>query len=248
MAWPFQPAQGGPMLEKFGSQSGYDGTFHHVPVISSTVTDEAKYYIADDFETEAEFLDYLHNISPALTQDDLDQLAALYPDPATDPGSPYAGSPNSTQYNRLAAALSDYAYICPGQETAYRAATAGVPTWKARFDTNNSFPAWQGIPHTADTKYAWNDPSVQHPDVGLVYSGYLTSFVATGDPNARRYPGSPEWPAYEPATGDEGSDGTPTPNQLLIRADNQTKVEPDDIRTEACLYWRDPERAPRLNK
>ena len=73
------------MLEKFGSQSGYDGTFHHVPVISSTVTDEAKYYLVDDYETNADFLDYLANISPALTEDDLDQLAALYPDPATNP-------------------------------------------------------------------------------------------------------------------------------------------------------------------
>ncbi|WQF76476.1 Putative carboxylesterase, type B, carboxylesterase type B, active, alpha/Beta hydrolase [Colletotrichum destructivum] len=245
LTWPFQPTQGGPLLEKFGSQSGYDETFFKVPVITSTVTDEAKYYMAGDKETNDEFLDYLHNISPALNATDLDLLAALYPDPATHPDSPFANSPNSTQYNRLSAAWSDYGYICPGQETAYRASLAGVPTWKLRFNTNNSWPEWRGIPHTADTKYTWDEPVVQHPDVSHIYHGYLSSFVLSGDPNTHRFPGSPEWPNYEPAG--YGLDSEPA-LQLVVQPNNGTKVEKDDIRREACLYWRDPERAPRLNK
>ncbi|KAL0932120.1 Acetylcholinesterase 1 [Colletotrichum truncatum] len=245
LTWPFQPTQGGPLLEKFGSQSGYDGTFFHVPTITSTVNDEAKYYMSGDKETNEEFLDYLHNISPALNSTDLDLLAELYPDPATHPDSPFANSPNSTQYNRLSAAWSDYAYICPGQETAYRASLADVPTWKLRFNTNNSWPAWRGIPHTADTKYTWDEPNVQYPEISHVYHGYLSSFVLSGDPNTHRFPGSPEWPNYKP-TG-YGLESEPA-LQLVVQPNNGTKVEADDIRREACLYWRDPERAPRLNK
>lgn len=240
ITWPFQPVQGGPMLEKFGSQSGYDETFYHVPVISSTTTNEGKYYLPGDLETNDEFLDFLHNTSPALNSTDLELLESLYPDPATDPDSPFANSPNSTQYERLAAAWSDYAYICPGQETAYRASSAGIPTWKLRFNTNNSFPAWQGIPHTSDTKYTWNEPDVQYPEISHIYHAYLASFVASGDPNKHRYPGSPEWSTYEPS-------GHTLPSQLVVHPDD-TKIESDAIRTEACLYWRDPERAPRLNK
>lgn len=145
MTWPFQPTQGGALLEKFGSRSGYDGTFFHVPTISSTTTDEGKFYVPGTFETNEQFLDYLHNISPALNATDIQLLADLYPDPATHADSPFAGSPNSTQYNRLSAAWSDYAYICPGQETAYRVSTSGVPVWKLRFDTPNFQPAWQGM-------------------------------------------------------------------------------------------------------
>lgn len=245
MTWPFQPVQGGPFLEKFGSQSGYDGTFFHVPVISSTTTDEGKYYMPGDFETNEEFLDYMHNISPALNSTDIALLEALYPDPATDPTSPFANSPNSTQYNRLSAAWSDYGYICPGQETAYRTSLAGVPTWKARFNTNNSWPAWRGIPHTSDTKYTWDEPNVQYPETSHVYHGYLSSFVAVGNPNTYRYPGSPEWPNYTPSG--YGIDSEPA-LQLVVQANNDTTVEKDNIRREACLYWRDPERAPRLNK
>lgn len=244
ITWPFQPVQGGPLLEKFGSQSGYDGTFHKVPILSSTVSDEGKYYTIGTLETNKEFLDFMHNISPELNETDIALLDSLYPDPSADASSPYANSPNSTQYNRLSAAFSDFAYICPGQETAYRVSTAGVPTWKLRFNTNNSYPAWQGIPHTSDTKYTWNEPSVQYPEISHVYHAYLASFVATGDPNTLKYPGSPEWPQYTP-TG-YGLDSEPA-LQLLVQP-NGTTVEKDEIRREACLYWRDPERAPRLNK
>ncbi|KAI6380650.1 hypothetical protein MCOR25_001585 [Pyricularia grisea] len=245
LTWPFQPVEGGPLLEKFGSQSGYDQTFHKVRTITSSTTDEAKYYIPGTFETDKEFIDYLANISPALNATDLALLAKLYPDPATNPDSPFANSPNSTQYNRLAAAWSDYAYICPSQETGYRASLASVPTWKLRFDTNASWPAWRGIPHTSDTRYTWADPTTQHPDVSHIYHAYLASFVTAGDPNTHRWEGSPEWPAYKPAG--YGLDSEPA-SQLVVRPDQGTKVEKDDIRREQCLFWRDPERAPRLNK
>ncbi|KAL2113923.1 hypothetical protein VUR80DRAFT_1776 [Thermomyces stellatus] len=240
LTWPFQPTQGGPLLEKFGSQSGQDGTFFHVPTITSTTTDEGKFYVPGDLETNEEFLDFLHNISPALNGTDLKLLEALYPDPAADAGSPFANSPNSTQFDRIAAAWSDYAYICPGQETAHVASSAGVPTWKLRFDTNDSWPAWQGIPHTADTKYTWDEPTVQYPKISHVYHAYLASFVVSGDPNKHRYPGSPEWPTYQP--------GQDTPGSQLVVNPDKTGVELDDNRAEACLYWRSFERAPRLNK
>ncbi|ORY66132.1 para-nitrobenzyl esterase [Pseudomassariella vexata] len=245
MTWPFQPTLGGPLLEKPGSQSGYDGTFFHVPTITSTVTDEGKYYLPGTLETNSDFLDYMSNCSPQLNTTDLSLLDSLYPDPATDSASPFAHSPNSTQYNRLVAAWSDYAYICPGQETAYRASTAGVPTWKLRFNTNSSWPAWQGIPHTSDTKYTWDEPTTQYPEVGHVYHAYLASFVVSGDPNTYRYSGSPEWPNYVPTSyGLEAE----APLQLVVQPGNGTVVERDALRREACLYWRDPERAPRLNK
>jgi acetylcholinesterase len=244
VTWPFQPTQGGPLFEKFGSQSGLDGTFFHVPMISSTVTDEGKLYLPGDLETNEEFLEYLQTGSPGLNSTDLELLSSLYLDPATDPSSPFVNSPNSTQYNRLAAAWSDYGYICPGQETSYRTSTAGVPTWKLRFNTPNFTPAWKGIPHTSDTKYTWNEPSTQYPEVSHIYHAYLSSFVTTGDPNAYRYEGSPEWPNYEPSG--YGLDSEPAV-QVAVHP-NGTVVEKDNIRRAGCLFWRDPERAPRLNK
>lgn len=248
--WAFQPVQGGSLFEKSGSTSGIDGTFFHVPVISTSVTNEARLWETGTFETNEEVLDFLQNVSPALNQTDKKLIEELYPDPPQYADSPYTNSPNSTQYARFQAAMSDYAYICPGQETAYRTSSAGVPTWKLRFNTNNTFPSWQGIPHTADTAYTWNEPTTQYPLVGKIHHRYLASFVLTGNPNTYRLEGSPEWPQYEPA----GYDVTTKPGkQLLVQPGpggngSATQIEDDVIRREQCLFWRDPERAPRLNK
>ncbi|KAI6784139.1 uncharacterized protein J7T54_004685 [Emericellopsis cladophorae] len=242
LTWPFQPAQGGFLIEKFGSQSGYDGTFFHVPTITTTTTNEGRAFTPGNLETNEEWLDYLHNISPDLTDDDLALLEDLYPDPVTEPDSPYAHSPLSTQYERISAAWSDYAYLCPSQETAQVVSRAGVPVYKLRFNTNQTFPAWQGIPHSADTMYTWDDPEVQHPEIGEMYHAYLASFVASGDPNTHRRKGTPKWPLYEPQQG-----GNKMPKQLVVQPGN-TKVERDDVRTNACQFWRDPARQSRLNK
>ncbi|KAI0388074.1 alpha/beta-hydrolase [Hypomontagnella monticulosa] len=242
--WPFQPTQGGPMLEKFGSQSGYDETFFHVPTLTTTVTDEGRFTVPGNMKTNDEFLNYMRITAPLLNAEDLKLLESLYPDPATDVMSPFKDSPRGIQYARLAAAWSDFGYICPGQETAYRVSLAGIPTWKARFNTNNSFASWRGIPHAADGRYTWPEPKVQHPEIGHVHHGYLSSFVTTGDPNTHRYTGAPEWPKYEP----EGYGLDSKPALQLVIQPGDTKVEADDIRRDACLFWRDPERAPRLNK
>ncbi|KAI9737413.1 MAG: hypothetical protein M1834_009567 [Cirrosporium novae-zelandiae] len=245
ITWPFQPTLGGALLEKPGSVSGIEGTFYKLPVITTSTTDEGKYYTPGDLITNDQFLDYMHNISPGLNATDIDLLDELYPDPVAYPEtSPYINSPNSTQYNRVSAAWTDYGYVCPGQETAYRTSTANVPTWKLRFNTNNSFPAWQGIPHTSDTKYTWNAPDVQYPNnVSHILHGYFASFVATGNPNTLRWGNSPKWPNYHSGYGLNTTAG----QQILI-SPNETKVEPDIIRREQCLFWRDPLRASRLNK
>ncbi|KAM0287719.1 hypothetical protein ACHAQH_000250 [Verticillium albo-atrum] len=224
ITWPWQPVKNGALFEKPGSQSGYDKTFFRVPTLATSATDEAKGFIPGTLETEAEFLEFMKTSAPGLTDGDLQLMAKLYPDPVTDASSPYANSPNSTQYNRLAAAWTDFAYRCPVQETAA--------------------PAWQGIPHAIDRTYAWNDPSVQYPEQGRVFHAYLASFVLSGDPNKYRYQGTPTWPRYTPSG--YGVESAPA-SQLVVQPDGPA-VEEDDVRREQCLFWRDPERAPRLNK
>lgn len=237
ITWPFQPTLGGPLLERPGSKSGIDGTFYHIPVITTNVPDEAKLYTYGNLTTNDEFLNFISNQLPGLNATDMAEVETLYPDPLTNSASPYTNSPNSTQYNRLSAACTDHMYVCPGQETAFRTSSASVPTYKLRFATNNSFPSWQGIPHTADTKYTWADPKTQYPGVGHVLLSYFASFVVTGDPNKLRAEGTAEWPVYQPVGG----------KQLVIER-NATRMEEDVIRKEQCAFWRDPERAPRLNR
>ncbi|KAI0584564.1 PnbA Carboxylesterase type B [Pyrenophora tritici-repentis] len=246
ITWPFQPTRGGPLLEQSGSLSGQNKQFYRIPTITTNVPDEAKYYTSGNLTKNAEFLAFMKNLIPGLTPDDLSDLETLYPDPASDINGPYAHSPNSTQYNRISAALTDYMYVCAGQETAIRMSSAGVPVYKLVFAVNNTFPAWKGIPHTADTKYTWAEPSgaggVQYPDVGKeLLNAYFSDFVALGgDPNKGNRTGVPVWPRYV--------QGEIPGLQLRMEPFGNSRVEGDGIRRKMCEWWRSEERAGRLEK
>ncbi|KAI1641591.1 alpha/beta-hydrolase [Daldinia loculata] len=247
LSWPFQPTLGGPLLERPGSQSGVEGTFHHLPAITSYVTDEGKFYTPAIHNTNDDFLSFMYAMSPYLNYTDIALLNELYPDPTRHPDSPWANSPNSTQYNRLSAAWSDMAYICPSRETAFRTSTAGVPTWRLHFNTPNhplEYQAWRGIPHTSDSAYAYDSPGVAFPQTAHIYHAYLASFVATGNPNSARLEGTPEWPQYLASE----TCGVARPKQLLINPGVYTTVEEDSVRISQCEFWNDLDRAKRLNK
>ena len=250
IAWPFQPTRGGPLLEQAGSKTGINNQFFKIPTITTNVRDEAKYYSPGDIETSDQFLKFFKNLIPDLTPQDLSSLDVLYPDPSNDPKghySPYAFSPISTQYDRLSAALTDYMYACAGQETAMRMSAAGAPVFKMHFTVNNTFPAWKGIPHTADTKYTWGEESgvngVAHPEIGKLLATYFADFVAFGDPSGGNRLGVPKWPKYV----DNSTQGLPG-LQLRMEAFGNTRVEGDSIRRTQCEWWRDEARAVRLEK
>lgn len=244
--WPWQPSIGGPLIEKAGSKSEEEGTFHHLPIITTYTSNEGKYYTPGNLETNDDFVQFWHRISPGLNITDLALINELYPDPVAYPDSPWAGSPNSTQYNRISAAWSDMAYICMSRHTAITTSSAGVPTWSLHFNTPD-FPlvaqSWKGIPHASDAAYIWNDPHVAYPETAGIYYQYINSFVLTGDPNKKRLDGTVEWPQYK-----AGEKGSAYAKQLLVNPGNFTVVEEDRGRGRQCEFWNDLERASRLYK
>ncbi|KAJ6442543.1 acetylcholinesterase [Purpureocillium lavendulum] len=241
--WPWQPALGGARLERPGSRSLQEGTFHHLPIITTHTTDEGKLYTPGNLQTNDDFIEFWHRMSPDLNITDLAILNDLYPDPVAHPDSAWAKSPNSTQYNRISASWSDMAYICPSRQTAQYTSSAGVPTWRLRFNTPANpleAQAWKGIPHASDMAYLWNDPAVPFKETARRYHAYLASFVATGDPNKLREGDAVEWPAYE-------ADGSAAPRQVVVNPES-VDVEEDAIRVRQCEFWNDMDRAQRLNK
>ncbi|EJT79467.1 para-nitrobenzyl esterase [Gaeumannomyces tritici R3-111a-1] len=244
ITWAWQPTHGGALFETTGTDALTNGSFFHVPVLTSNTHDEARLYIPGTLETNKQFVEFMNNICPGLNGEDLADLERLYPDPLTNADSPYVNSPNSTQYSRLSGAWTDYSYHCPSQSNAYYSAIAGQPVWKSLWNTPNKNPAWQGVPHSTDASYTWAEPTVQYPEMARAQHGYIASFVLAGDPNTYRYPGTPEWPRYEPAG--YGLDAEPA-SQLEFLPGGP-RLAKDDMRREACLFWRDPVRAKRLNK
>ena len=177
---------------------------------------------------------------------DIEDLQRLYPDPsaygAQSPFLPVVQNFVSPQFQRISAAYGDYSYICPVQDTASRLAAAGASVYKARFNTPNWAPTWQGVPHASDASYFNGQAGTQYPEIADIYSSYFASFVVSGDPNTYADSRAGKWETYSGTAG----------SHLVVNPPEQggprMEAEAEGIRMEQCAWWRDEERAKRLNK
>jgi carboxylesterase type B len=243
ITWPWQPVSPGPLLEKRGSTSGEDGTFFKVPTMISSTTNEGKAFAPQDLRTNTQYVNFWKTLVPGLTPEDLTDLQTLYPE--ADPAIVNSATFVSAQFDRLSAAYGDYSYICPVQDTASRLSSAGVPVYKARFNTPNYAPAYMGVPHASDGAYFNGNDGTQFPEIAEIYSAYWASFVVSGDPNRYAVSGSAKWETYDVAGGKEGM-------ELVVNRPSEggpkMENESEGIRMEQCAWWRDESRAARLNK
>lgn len=246
ITWPWQPVSPGPLIEKRGSTSGEDGTFFKIPILISSATDDGSPFAPQDLRTNAEFVAFWKNLAPGLNDQDIEDLQRLYPDPsaygAQSPFLPVVQNFVSPQFQRISAAYGDYSYICPVQDTASRLAAAGAPVYKARFNTPNWAPTWQGVPHASDASYFNGQAGTQYPEIAEIYSSYFASFVVSGDPNTYADSRAGKWETYSGTAG----------SHLVVNPPEQggprMEAEAEGIRMEQCAWWRDEERAKRLNK
>ncbi|PSN74028.1 para-nitrobenzyl esterase [Corynespora cassiicola Philippines] len=244
ITWPWQPVSPGPLIEKRGSISGIDETFFKIPTLITSTNDEGTVFSPQNLVSNADFINFMANLLPGLTEQDLKDLEKLYPDPnlGIGPYIPDTSTYVSPQYERISAAYGDYSYICPVQETAYRMSKAGVPVYKARFNTPNYAPAYLGVPHASDAAYFNGVPNVEFPEISELYANYYASFIVSGDPNKHAISGAAYWQKYEKLGGKELVVGN------AARGGVHLEDEGEGIRMEQCAWWRDPERMVRMNK
>ncbi|KAH7076231.1 Alpha/Beta hydrolase protein [Paraphoma chrysanthemicola] len=242
ITWPWQPVSPGPLFEKRGSTSGEEGTFFKIPILISSSTNEGRAFAPQDLRSNAEYLAFWKTLTPGLSDQDFADLQTLYPDIQTSTESTTFVSP---QFDRLSAAYGDYSYICPVQDTAQRLSQAGAKVYKARFNTPNWAPAFMGIPHASDASYFNGQDGTQYPEIADIYAAYWASFIVSGDPNTYSRPGSAFWDTYRVGEGDAYA-------ELAVNRPGQGGPVLEDertaIRMEQCAWWRDEERAKRLNK
>ncbi len=92
--------------------------------------------------------------------------------------------------------------------------------WKYRFLQNNSWPAWQGIPHSCDLEYLWDGGESE--GVGRFYLGAVVGFVVEG---------VAPWDRYYIVDDDEV-----VGRQFRI-VEGGMEMEDDGVRTECCKFW-----------
>ncbi|CAD6442494.1 d5e8ad5e-9d0d-4fc9-a118-99f81d94b888 [Sclerotinia trifoliorum] len=230
LRWPFQPCVDGPgpnsIIPIPPIQAFLNNTYHHIPIITGYNTNEGSLFVPKAPNNGKSFIDFFHVLLPTLSTEDLSLLDSLYPNPESNPNSPYAFNNTAfgvgNQYRRLDKAYGDFAYISPVRQTAYFASgehsyenapsnssqPKQSPVYLYQYAVNSSI--LQGATHGDQSPFPVFSSDITHvsPTIkeiaGLMHA-YWTSFIIspTGDPNAipGRYPTRIIWPEYKGEKG-----------------------------------------------
>jgi len=213
--WPFQPVIDGPggMIPRAPIAAWKEGIWHRVPILTGFNTNEGAMFVPAATATTQEFKKFFRVLLP-LSETDLEKLETVYPDPLSDPSSPYVETRARAgkQYRRIEAAYAQYAYIAPVRQTAELASAlppsapaqpppSPPPVYTYHFDVSSS--PMSGCNHGDQAGYVDHDGTLvaASPTLAAIAStmhAYWSSFVVTGDPNTirGRWPDRPRWEEY----------------------------------------------------
>lgn len=211
LKWAFQPVIDGEVIPRPPLATWAAGLWHRVPVMTGFQRNEGSLYVDKAMRDPAQFVGFFRELLPLLSEEDLAAIDALYPDPATVPGSPYREDREGVgaQYKRVEAAYGHYAYVAPVRQTAEfasspssssgnedGAAGAGVPVYLYQWAAVST--VLNGAQHADNMRYEVCDPKVMavsanQAELARTINAYVTNFITKGDPNA---PGLERWGTY----------------------------------------------------
>lgn len=209
LQWAFQPVIDGEIIPRPPLETWKSGLWHRVPVMTGFQRNEGSLYVNRAMQTGAEFVDFFRTLLPLLSEEDLDTIDRLYPDPATVPDSIYKEERKGVgeQYKRIEAAYGHYAYVAPVRQTAEFASAGadGVPVYVYQWAAVSDVIL--GARHADNMRYEVCDPatvvvSKNQEALARAVNGYVTRFICSGDPNQE---GEERWERYEGGTGKAGA-------------------------------------------
>ena len=204
LQWAFQPIIDGDVIPRPPLESWQSGKFHKVPIMTGFCRNEGSMYVDKQMSKSEQFTDFFANLLPLLSPSDINTIDELYPDPSKYADSPYFESRDKVgaQYKRIEAAYAQYAYVAPVRQTAEFASVAmSNPVYLYQWALDSSILNLAN--HGDNMRYEVVDPAVvkispTQKELARTFNAYLTSFIATGDPNkiAPKDLGCPQWESY----------------------------------------------------
>jgi carboxylesterase type B len=244
LRWAFQPVIDEDISLRKPLDAWTSQRWNKVPIMAGFNSNEGTMYVDKDMSHPAQFRDFWHTLLPELSSSDLDTIEKLYPDPSSDSTSPYVETRLEhglgPQYKRIEAAYGHYAYVAPVRQTAQFASSQGVPVYLYHWALVRTVV---GRANHADNMYYetfskdTTELSESQKELSGTLHAYVTSFIATGDPNALAgpYAQRPEWKPfipYEPGVlifgqGNEELIGGATAPAAKFVADDWAREETD---------------------
>jgi carboxylesterase type B len=227
LRWAFQPVIDNEIIRCRPIDAWRSGRWHKVPIMTGFQGNEGSLYVNKKMLKSSEFLEFWKTLLPQLSDDDIQTIHKLYPDPNEVSDSDYKETRLEhgvePMYKRIEAAYAQYAYVAPVRQTAFYAsqdAPVYLYHWAMRRDVVD------GARHADNMFYEVRDPAIcaqskSQDDLAGILHAYVTSFICTGSPNAPGGPYStrPEWKRYERAD----------PKVMIFGRDNTELIGGSDV-------------------
>jgi acetylcholinesterase len=229
--WPWQPAIDGPggVIPQAPIDIWGTGTWNKVPILTGYCDNEGATFVPNT-NTSLQFTEFFQTLNPNLTASEINTINQLYPDPLTTSDLIYLQTQpgKGPEFNRLAAAYGEFAYISPVRHTAHFASTSPSlpPVFLYEVGINSSVTLGTG--HDCATDYVTFVPNIvglsqTQSQLAAAVNEYWTSFIVAGDPNALvgKAPGRVRWPQYTPSDT--------VPNKVVIGRGNDERAGGKDL-------------------
>lgn len=245
--WPWQPVIDNDVVNH-PLNSWRTESWIKIPILTGFNTNEGSAFVPEQISSSLEFSNFFRALRPDFSEKDIQTLEQVYPDPQSNPDSPYARLRHpdlGAQYERVEAAYAQFAYVAPVRQTAYYAsAFPEAPVYLYHFDVKGSRKG--GANHGDHGGFVTYDGNIRilspaHEAIAGSMHAYWTSFIAFGEPNEGEgmVDDRPAWPKYEQGVGKlmmfgEGNDlyaGGSNPGTVAKVVDDTWMV------TERDFWW-----------
>ncbi|KAL3482049.1 Alpha/Beta hydrolase protein [Aspergillus californicus] len=232
----------GDFLTDGPTESLTSGRFVPVPIIYTTMTDEATVFgFVDSVDTASDFRSFIAAGGP-----DAETTAVIENMYAQEPGLPAGWTPTASDlatygayWKRSVAFHTDVTETCSRRQTLNSWTKAGGTAYSARINILDPASAARlGSSHGVDVDYVFDNVDESADglrDMATLMSRVWASFVVHLDPNFHRLRGAPVWPAWNGSAADctVGSNFVFNTNGSV---ESRSYLELDDYRLEQTRY------------
>jgi carboxylesterase type B len=207
LRWAFQPVIDNEIIRGRPIDAWRTGRCYKMPIMTGFQGNEGSLYVNKKMSKSSEFFDFWKTLLPQMSEDDIQTIHRLYPDPHEISDSIYKENRLdlgvSSMYKRIEAAYAQYAYVAPVRQTAFFACQY-TPVYLYHWAMQRSVV--DGARHGDNMLYEARDPAIcaqskSQDSLSGTLHAYITSFICTGTPNALGglYNTRPEWETYDRA-------------------------------------------------
>ncbi|SMY23587.1 unnamed protein product [Zymoseptoria tritici ST99CH_1A5] len=232
--WAWQPVIDNDIISRVPLEGWRSGRYHDIPILTGFNHNEGARYVPRMMGTSQQFRSFFKELLPQLSDQQLDRLEDLYPDPEQYPEHADKRDLRAldigAQYARIEKAYGHYAYVAPVRQTAHlHKAETWLYHWALKGDVvlgaNHADQMWYEMMAPAR-----RNVSHTHEAIANAFHGAVTRFIVHGDPGVDWRPFGAERETMVFGRRNDEAIGGKEKGEVKV-------LEKDTWGVEECKFW-----------